>query len=122
MISDKEGGLMFRKNLINSFYSRRPRLHSMLAIIVFALVAADGTFAATDPGVRGGAAGAGEPLTGVTEFEQDFFFAGQKRFLIWTQYRVQSKGSQMPGSGPDLMVIVVLCAMYSPQLEEQVLS
>ncbi len=36
---------------------------------------------ARDPGVRGGAAGAGEPIAGLTETELEFFEAGKDEFL-----------------------------------------
>ena len=37
-------------------------------------------FPVMDPGVRGGAAGAGEPIAGLTEREQEFFEAGKDEF------------------------------------------
>jgi CxxC motif-containing protein (DUF1111 family) len=49
-----------------------------LAAAVFVPVQAAG--AVVDPGVRGGAAGAGEPLSGLTPDEQQFFNDGLKRF------------------------------------------
>src|SRR5262249_62092964 len=38
------------------------------------------SFTARDPGVRGGAAGAGGPIAGLTPRQTDFFLAGQTEF------------------------------------------
>ena len=52
-------------------------------IALFALevkISSQTAFVARDPGVRGGAAGAGAPLPGLTPQELDYFNAGKKEF------------------------------------------
>jgi hypothetical protein len=52
-------------------------------IALFALqvrISSQTAFVARDPGVRGGAAGAGAPLPGLTSRELDFFDAGKEEF------------------------------------------
>src|SRR5271169_1729178 len=50
------------------------------AFLLLAMLSA-ASFAATDPGVRGGLAGAGKPLPGLTPDETSFFNAGLARFI-----------------------------------------
>jgi CxxC motif-containing protein (DUF1111 family) len=45
-----------------------------------ARISSQSFFAAHDPGVRGGAAGAGDPLPGITAHELEYFNAGQLEF------------------------------------------
>ena len=54
-------------------------------------------FVARDPGVRGGPAGAGGPLSGLTEAEQRFFDAGLTAFQ-----EVNSVQGTIPETGPGL--------------------
>jgi CxxC motif-containing protein (DUF1111 family) len=54
----------------------------LCALLAMLLVAgeATGQFGSRDPGVRGGAAGAGEAIAGLTPAQQDVFNAGRKDF------------------------------------------
>jgi CxxC motif-containing protein (DUF1111 family) len=53
----------------------------VLLVVAAAGAAAAQQFVARDPGVRGGAAGAGAPLAGLTASQQAFFDAGAGEFL-----------------------------------------
>src|SRR6202167_924121 len=71
------------------------------AIVAMALTTCVGTFGQTrsapvDPGVRGGPAGAGAPLNGLTADETAFFQDGQARFA---EIEVVANGSNN-GLGP----------------------
>jgi CxxC motif-containing protein (DUF1111 family) len=67
-----------------------------------ALLAPGGARAATDPGPRGGAPGAGGPLDGLTAEEQAFFAAGLEAFLAVdsVQGGLQDGVATDPGLGP----------------------
>jgi len=53
----------------------------LLAFLLFGLaVRLDADFVATDPGVRGDPAGAGDPIDGISENERKFFVAGLEAF------------------------------------------
>jgi hypothetical protein len=49
-------------------------------IVMLGLLAGAGALAQVDPGVRGGGAGAGGPIPGLTVKESKFFSDGQTRF------------------------------------------
>src|SRR3984885_3604138 len=79
----------------------RIRPESLCGILTMALITCGYTVGQTrsdpvDPGVRGGAAGAGGPLQGLTADETAFFLDGQVRFA---QIEVVSKGANN-GLGP----------------------
>ena len=80
---------------------RRITLKSLCGTLILALIACGYTLGQTrsapvDPGVRGGAAGAGGPLPGLTADEAAFFLDGQARFA---EIEVVNKGSNN-GLGP----------------------
>jgi CxxC motif-containing protein (DUF1111 family) len=54
----------------------------------------------SDPGVRGGAAGAGGPLTGLTNLQQQFFTAAQTRFEEIDSVSGTAPGAAGSGLGP----------------------
>jgi CxxC motif-containing protein (DUF1111 family) len=65
----------------------------LLVALAFAMaIIAEGQIAVTDPGVRGGAAGAGGPIPGLTVQEGKFFEEGQARFL-----EIDSVSGTIPG-------------------------
>ena len=72
-----------------------------VSVVVLLAMAAmlEAEFVARDPGVRGGSPGAGEPIPGVTGYEQAMFLAGQEQFQ-----EVQSVQGTIPdterGLGP----------------------
>jgi CxxC motif-containing protein (DUF1111 family) len=81
--------------------SQRLEPRGLSIILAVALITCAGTWgrsksAPVDPGVRGGPAGAGGPLKGLTADETAFFQDGQGRF---TEIEVVSKGSNN-GLGP----------------------
>ena len=80
---------------------RRIGPKTLSSILTVALIAGGYAFgqpgsAPTDPGVRGGAAGAGGPLQGLTADETAFFLDGQARFA---EIEVVNKGANN-GLGP----------------------
>src|SRR5271170_4784790 len=77
----------------------RPKsLHGILAVVLItcSCTLAQTRSAPVDPGVRGGAAGAGGPLPGLTADETAFFLDGQTRFA---EIEVVNKGANN-GLGP----------------------
>ena len=75
---------------------RKIGLGVLAACMTAALPIAQGQKKAVDPGVRGGAAGAGGPLTGLTADETAFFRDGMARFA-----EIESaQGGQNNGLGP----------------------
>ncbi len=79
----------------------RIRPKSLCGILTVALITCGYTLGQTrsapvDPGVRGGAAGAGGPLQGLTTDETAFFLDGQTRFA---EIEVVNKGANN-GLGP----------------------
>src|SRR5262245_1137892 len=55
-------------------------IHRLLALSALILLGSPAVFAQTDPGVRGGAAGAGQPFSTLTANEREFFLDGQADF------------------------------------------
>jgi len=69
-----------------------------LSGIAFAITALSGiAMAQTDPGVRGGAPGAGSPIPGLTVKEGKFFSSGQDQFK-----QIQSVTGSVAGTEPGL--------------------
>lgn len=65
----------------------------LMALGVFGMVAMlEAEFVAKDPGVRGGDAGAGDPIPGLTDAEQAFFVAGQDEFQEPQTVQGEAKG------------------------------
>ena len=62
-------------------FTRMKIMFPLLAFLLFGLaVRLDADFVATDPGVRGDPAGAGDPIDGISENERKFFVAGLEAF------------------------------------------
>src|SRR5881397_4243710 len=62
-------------------FTRMKIMFPLLAFLLFGLaVRLDADFFATDPGVRGDPAGAGDPIDGISENERKFFEAGLEAF------------------------------------------
>ena len=56
-------------------------LSAAIALFAFQVrISSQTGFVARDPGVRGGAAGAGDPLPGLTPYELEYFNAGKEEF------------------------------------------
>jgi len=73
-----------------------PALTLLMALVVFGMVAMlEAEFVAKDPGVRGGDAGAGDPIPGLIDAERAFFLAGQDQFQ-----EVQAVQGAAKGLGP----------------------
>src|SRR5215831_12915446 len=71
------------------------------AITPFASIAVlQGQSVATDPGVRGGPAGAGGPIAGLTVQENKFFNDGKARFLETDSVSGTVPGEAGSGLGP----------------------
>ncbi len=74
---------------------------TVLAILPFTMVMViQGQFVASDPGVRGGPAGAGGPISGLTVQEQKFFEEGQRRFMETDSVSGTIPGEAGSGLGP----------------------
>jgi len=75
----------------------------LLAFLLFGLaVRLDADFVATDPGVRGDPAGAGDPIDGISENERKFFVAGLEAFREVQSVRggtIEGEETE-PGLGP----------------------
>ncbi len=73
----------------------------MLSVVaVIALLAAKLANAQTDPGPRGGPAGAGGPIVGITDPESQYHFAGKNRFQHVASVSGTEPGAPDAGLGP----------------------
>jgi CxxC motif-containing protein (DUF1111 family) len=87
--------VMYRKDL---FVCRLERQAAGMILAVGSVLAnASVASAQTDPGVRGGAAGAGGPLAGISIQEEKFFNNGQTRFQ-----QTESVSGTIQGTGSGL--------------------
>jgi CxxC motif-containing protein (DUF1111 family) len=81
---------------------RFSRSTAVMTIVMTLLAAPRAAFgqAAVDPGVRGGAAGAGGPLIGLTTTQQQFFAAAKVRFQETDSVFGTAPGTNGDGLGP----------------------
>ena len=86
---------MFRKDLFSCRIGSQAA--GMILAIGSVLASAGIASAQTDPGVRGGPAGAGGPLAGISVQEQKFFDNGQTRFQ-----QIESVSGTISGTGSGL--------------------
>src|SRR5262245_49378750 len=78
-----KGASMFEKlerTQAASLYTSRCYSTAIVVLLVGLLLATTPAQAQTDPGVRGGAVGAGNPLPGLTVKEKKFFDSGKDEF------------------------------------------
>src|SRR2546426_10268356 len=84
-------------------FTRMKIMFPLLAFLLFGLaIRLDADFFATDPGVRGDPAGAGDPIDGISENERKFFVAGLEAFREVPAVRggpIGGEGTD-PGPGP----------------------
>ena len=100
----------------------RIRPKCLRGILALALITCGYTLGQTrstpvDPGVRGGAAGAGRPLQGLTADETAFFLDGQARFVFAPPgLRCRGQRLEVAELGQERVLVVVTTSGYDPPL------